>query len=345
MSLLNNVGRPEHFFSGFFVIPSKQGFLTLNDPEFEDRDDFPSKSEDFAEPWISHESNNEQGLGFGVIWDPNQTKEIIYSSHWGPSVEYKRYDLKPGETIRTGQVAIVIGQVASRLTRRTWLKEFNGREVLNRERDIVTFSHNLLDLRCGEELRIPGLDQNPLSIIALCNIEKENLELEVMYSAKRETPLNINVELSSKLWDKSIQHAFILECGKRSISFLPLEQKNASRSPMVIHGKISLPYNERQYTGIVIPYNSDNTVILEKRDNFWSFSNNYLNFKASNTHGASLYSAEIETDRELFFSRYPNKESFTWFKNFVGGLHPLITLPGWWNQGVATQFFNNKFCC
>jgi ribosomal protein S18 acetylase RimI-like enzyme len=348
VSVSNYIWNLHKFFSGYYILPiyinSNPVFLNINDPEFIDKDDFPNNAEDFAESWLAHESDNDQGLGFGLIWNSNEVKKIYFGFDWvSNNIEYLTNDLKPEETVRTGNYTLVIGQPAARLTRRIWLKEFNGKEVLNKGRDACAYSQRLLDFRCGEKLLIPGLDQNLLPVITLMDVERDNIELEVIYNAKRETSLDIEIEIASKFWENPQNQTFKLENGKRNISFLPIENEIKTRfsQPILVDGKITLPYNIRRDTRIVVPYNSKSEVNLEKKGNYWSFSNKYLNFKVSNTHGASLFSAQIENyDDELFFSRFPNKNSYVWFKKFVGGLHPLIGVPGVWQN---KEFFNNMW--
>ncbi|MFX0124536.1 MAG: hypothetical protein ACFFAE_12960, partial [Candidatus Hodarchaeota archaeon] len=69
-------------------------------------------------------------------------------------------------------------------------------------------------------------------------------------------------------------------------------------------------------------------------------SNNLLSFQSSPTHSASLYSGKFSNNNELFFSRFPKRESFVWFKRFVGGLHPFIKTSYNWDW---LEFLDNAW--
>jgi len=328
---------------GNYIIPAKQGFLEIDDPEFIDEYDFPQKREDFAEPWFACESHNAHRIGFGVIWNPTEVETIkYYNPYWGPNIETITYDIEPGQTIRTGHYSLVLGQPAVRLTRKVWLEEFNGKVVLNKEDNYCKWSQNLLDVRLGEDLKIPDLNQNPFPNITFIDFDSKFIELNTHYNAKRRTPIDLQVSLSSRIWRELQRIKLKLESGKECKISLAIEKDFNNQEPYIIpiKGTISLPLNSRNYNSISIPYHSEGYTKLEKIKNYWIFSNGLMSFKTSETHGASLFSAQVGGNEGLFFSRFPKKEMFVWFKHFVGGFHPLVSVPGKWDN---KDFFNNKW--
>ena len=328
---------------GNYIIPAKQGFLVMDDPEFIDEYDFPQKREDFAEPWFACEPHNAQRIGFGVIWNPTEVERIQYMNpYWGPNIETITYDIEPGQTIRTGHYSLVLGQPAVRLTRKIWLEEFNGKAVLNKENNYCKWSQKLLDVSIGEDLKIPDLNQNPFPTITMIDLDTKMVEVNAYYHAKRQIPIDLQVTLSSRIWQESQQIKLKLESGKECKTSLPIKKDVNNREPYIIpiKGTISLPLNSRNYNCITIPYHSEGYTKLEKIKDYWLFSNELMSFKTSETHGASLFSAQVGGNEGLFFSRFPNKDMFIWFKHFVGGFHPLVSVPGKWDN---KDFFNNTW--
>ncbi|MHA2050260.1 MAG: GNAT family N-acetyltransferase [Promethearchaeota archaeon] len=324
------------------TIPGKQGFIVADDPEFLDEYDYPSKPEDFQEPWLACEPQNTQelGLGFGVIWDPLEVERILITPEWGPSVEMISYDLKPGQTVRTGHYTLVVGHPAVRLTRKIWLEEFDGKATLNRERKHPGLSQKLMDFKIGHDISLPDSNQSPFPSISFIDLDSDKIEFRAQYLVKRQTPIDIQVSLSSGLWPESKEIKFKLEEGKLSNILLPYSKTNNNQEPYVIpfKGTISLPLNIRNHNWIAVPYHSKSQITLEKSEHHWVFSNKLMQFKTSNSHGASLFSANVGDTEELFFSRFPNKESFVWFSNFVGGFCPIAFIPG---TNLESPFFTN----
>jgi len=329
VSVRNMIWRGSALF-GNITIPGKQGFIVLDDPEFIDEYDFPQKPEDFLEPWLAFEPPNAQKMGFGAIWKPMEVERVLFTPQWGPHIETIAYDLKPGQTIRTGHYTLVIGQPAVRLTRKTWLEEFNGKNILNKDKEYSTWSQKLMDFSIGQELCLPGSNRSPFPSISFIDLDNDKVEFRASYYAKRQVSINLQATLSSRLWPESQDIKLELEEGKVSKTLLSFNKINDNQEPYVIpiKGTISLPLNIRNHNWITVPYHSKSHIKLEKSGDHWIFSNNLLNFKTSNSHGASLFSADVGDNEELFFSRFPNKESFVWFDYFVGGFFPLAFVPG-----------------
>ncbi|MHA2131988.1 MAG: hypothetical protein ACW99L_18620 [Promethearchaeota archaeon] len=324
---------------GNITIPAKQGFIVLDDPEFLDEYDFPQSPSDFSESWIASEPYNSQKVGFGAIWDSKEVERVLYSPRSGPEIETISYDLKSGQTVRTGHYSLVIGQPAARITRRVWLNEFNGKPILNINKEYTNWSQKILDFSIGQEFFLIGSYQSPFPSISFIDLDSNKVEFSAKYYAKRKVPIDLQATISSRLWSESQNIELKLEEGKVSQSFIPLSSEINNQEPCVIpiKGTISLPLNTRNHNWIAVPYHNRSQISLEKSGDHWVYSNNLLNFKTSNSHGASLFSANVGDNEELFFSRFPNKEAFVWFKYFVGGFYPIAFIP----RTIGYLFFNN----
>ncbi|UCG90056.1 MAG: GNAT family N-acetyltransferase [Candidatus Heimdallarchaeota archaeon] len=318
---------------GKYILPLKSGWLVSDDPEFNDNFDFPQNGEEYAEPWIAKE--NHFGFGCGLIWDPSQVKSIRGNPFSGPEIDTKTYILEPGENIKLGHFTWVFGRSIVHLTRNIWLNELNGREFSPVEDGTIEYCTSLLEIRCGQNLAIPGVTSNPLPSLNWINMESSNIPIEISYSAHRETPIEVQIDLESSLWESPFQWKMKLESGinRRIQKEIPKEIQLDSQDTQIytFKGEIHLPYTSRPFSGAVIPYKSSGKVTLEKKDDRWLFSNSLLSFQTSSTHGASLYSGRFNGGEDLFFSRFPTRESFVWYKRFVGGFHPFVKIPYQWD--------------
>ncbi len=345
--VLNNVSVRNMFWrwgsiTGAVILPGKQGITVIDDPEFIDEYDFPKNPEDYIEPWIACEPYNVQKLGFGVIWNPPEADRILVAPHLGPNIESIPYNLKSGQTIRTGHYTLVIGNPIVRLTRKIWLEEFNGKATINKEKFHMKWSQKLMDFDIGQNIFLPDSDQSLFPSISMIDIDSKLIEFKAHYRAQRKTPINLEISLLGKLWPVSQNFKLKLEEGKLTKRSLPFNTIENNQEPYIIpiEGTISLPSNIRNHNWITVPYHSKSQITLEKSDDHWIFSNNLLNFKTSNSHGASLFSASVGDSEELFFSRFPNKEAYVWFEYFVGGFSPIAFIP---ETNLETPFFNNQW--
>ena len=313
---------------GRYVLPLKSGWLVSDDPEFNDNFDFPQNANEYAEPWIAKENN--LGFGCGIIWDPSQVKTIRGNPFHLPLIDTKSHTLLSGESIRLGDITWVFGSSIASLTRKIWLNEFNGR-ISSSVEESKEYCATILDLRCGEDLAVPQVN-NPIAGLNWVNVDSKNMSLEVLYLARRETPIEAQINLESTLWEFPIQWKLKLESGiNNQIQKEIQDKKNLDSQIYTFRGTIQLPYTSRPITGTLIPYKSSKKVTLEKKGEKWIFSNKLLSFHTSPTHGASLFSGQFSNKNELFFSRFPNRESFVWFKRFVGGFHPFLKPSYSWN--------------
>lgn len=327
---------------GRYVLPLKSGWLVSDDPEFNDNFDFPQNADEYAESWIAKE--NELGFGCGLIWDSSQVETIRGNPFRGPLIETKAYTLQPGESIKLGHVTWVFGRSAASLTRRIWLNEFIGKETSVDEEKTIEYCTSILEVRCGHDLAVPEAIYNPLPGLNWIDMDSRIIPIDVLYHARRETPIEAQIDLESPLWEKRLQWKMKLKSGintqikKEITNHTYLESHNTQI--YTFKGEIHLPYSCRPISGAVIPYKRSRKVSLEKKGEKWFFSNNLLAFQTSPTHGASLYSAKFLNKKELFFSRFPNRESFVWFKRFIGGFHPFIKTSYSWNW---MEFFDNTW--
>ncbi|MHA1910985.1 MAG: GNAT family N-acetyltransferase [Candidatus Kariarchaeaceae archaeon] len=324
-------------FQGPITLPLKSGFLTSNDTEYSDRRDFPLDPSDYAEPWAAREPYNGIGLGVGVIWKEEEAKKISYAAI--PHVDTISYTLAPGETIKTAHVTYVFGLPAVQATRNIWLNEFNGKSILSKEKEHAAWSNPILEVIVGEKLVAPETD-NPFSLNWI-DLEEEQIPVKIEYRSTRETPTEVKLSIESTLWPETELWKTELISEKTTEKYITFDKPIELNLPQIINceGSLKLGHTIRRFEGALIPYCTTGKVTLEKEGNHWVFSNGLISFKTSNTHGASLFSAEIN-GQELFFSRYPDKESFAWFKNFVGGIHPFISQEGAWG---GHEFFKDTW--
>ncbi|UCG02110.1 MAG: GNAT family N-acetyltransferase [Candidatus Heimdallarchaeota archaeon] len=322
---------------GKYFLPLKSGWIVSDDPEFNDNFDFPQNAEEYAEPWIAKE--NQLGFGCGLIWD-SQVETIRGNPYSGPMVDTKAYTLQPGETIKLGHFTWVFGRNIAPLTRKIWLNEFNGSEISSDEDKTVEYSTSILEVRCGQDLAVPGVKNNPLPGLNWIDGDSRNVPIEILYHACRETSIEAQIDLESTLWKSPIQWKMKLEGGINKQIRKEIDIKNLDVQLYTFKGVIQLPYTSRPITGALIPYRSTKRVILEKKEEEWLFSNNLLSFQTSPTHGASLFSGKFSNSDELFFSRFPNRDSFVWFKRFVGGFHPFLKPSYSWNW---LEFLDNTW--
>lgn len=314
---------------GRYILPLKSGWLISDDPEFNDDYDFPQIASEYAEPWLVKE--NKSGFGCGLIWDPDQVNLIRGNPFGGPWIDTKTYSLQPGETIKLGRFTWVFGKSIVHLTRNVWLNEFNGNNMVPAEyKDAIEYCTSILEVRCGQDLVIPELAKNPLPCLNWIDVDSRNIPIDVLYQARRETPIKVHLKVESSLWLSPFQWKLLLESKVDSPlhQTVPLTKQINSQESQIFtfKGSIQLPYTSRPFVGALIPFKSSGKVILEKKDDSWHFSNNLLSFQTSPTHGASLFSARLLDGEELFFSRFPNRETFVWFERFVGGFHPFIKI-------------------
>ncbi len=328
---------------GKYVLPLKSGWLVSDDPEFNDNFDFPQNGDDYAEPWIAKE--NQLGFGCGLIWDSSQVDSIRGNPFSGPQIDTKSYILQPGETIKMGHFTWVFGRSIAHLTRKIWLNEFIGKEFSPVDDSTIEYCTSSFEIRCGQDLTIPGATYNPIPSLNWIDVDSDNIPIDILYYARRETSIEVQIDLESSLWKSPFQRKMKLERGtnKQLQKKIP---KNKHLDPQdfqifTFKGKIHLPYTSRHFSGAIIPYKSSGKVTLEKKEKFWLFSNNLLSFQTSPTHGASLYTARFCGGENLFFSRFPNRESFVWFKRFVGGFHPFIKTSYNWDW---LEFLDNTWC-
>ncbi|MFX0212023.1 MAG: hypothetical protein ACFFDT_38970, partial [Candidatus Hodarchaeota archaeon] len=318
---------------GKYILPLKSGWLISDDPEFNDNFDFPQKSDEYAEPWIAKE--NQLGFGCGLIWDSSQVDSIRGNPFSGPQIDTKTYTLQPGETIKLGHFTWVFGRSIAHLTHIIWLNEFNGKEFSSVDDSTIEYCISPLEIRCGQDLSIPGVTSNPLPSLNWIDVDSNNIPMDILYYARRETPIEVKLDLESSLWKSPFQWNVKLESGiNNQIQIEIPKDKHLDPQTLQIFtfkGEIHLPYTSRPFSGAVIPYKSSRKVTLEKKEDEWLFSNNLMSFQSSPTHGASLYSGRFNDGENLFFSRFPTRESFVWFKRFVGGFHPFVKISYHWD--------------
>ncbi len=326
-------------YQGPITLPLKEGFLTSNDFEFSDRRDYPLDPSDYAEPWAAREPHNGIGLGVGVIWREEEAKKISYAGI--PHVDTISYTLAPGETIKTAHVTYVFGLPAVQATRNIWLNEFNGKKsILAKGKEHAKWSKSIVETIIGEELVAPETE-NPYSSLNWIDLEKEQIPVKIKYRSIRETPTEVELSIESTLWSKTELWKTELIPEKTAEKNLTFDKPIELNLPQIINceGSLKLGHSIRRFEGALIPYSSTGKVTLQKEGNHWIFSNGLISFKTSNTHGASLFSAEIN-GQELFFTRYPDKEAFSWFRNFVGGIHPFVNQEGTWG---GQEFFKDTW--
>jgi GNAT superfamily N-acetyltransferase len=332
--------RTPNILLGKYILPLKSGWLVSDDPEFNDSFDFPQNTDEYAEPWIAKE--HQLGFGCGVIWDPTQVETIRGNPFSGPMIDTKTYTLQPGETIKLGHFTWVFGRAIAHLTRETWVNECKARKttLTHLENKTSEYCKSILQVRCGQDLSIPGVAINPLPGLNWLDVDSKNSSIEVLYQAHRETPIEAQIDLKSPLWDSPIQWKMKLESGtNKQIKKEIADISNLDSQIYAYNGTIQLPYTSRPIIGALVPFRSSKKVTLEKKGDSWLFSNSLLSFQTSPTHGASLYSGGFSDNEDLFFSRYPNRESFVWFNRFVGGFHPFLKPSYYWNDWL--EFLDN----
>ncbi|MFX0122987.1 MAG: GNAT family N-acetyltransferase, partial [Candidatus Hodarchaeota archaeon] len=300
--------RTPSIFVGKYILPLKSGWLVSDDSEFNDSFDFPQNAAEYAEPWIAKE--NQLGFGCGIIWDPSQVESIRGNPFNGPLIDTKAYTLQPGETVKLGHFTWVFGRSIALLTREIWINEFNGKKSSSIEDRTTEYCNSLLEIQCGQSSAFPEVSNNLLYDLNWIDVDCNELPIEVLYKAHRETPIEVQIDLESTLWKSPFQWKMKLERGinkqiKREIP----KEKHLNSQIHTFKGEIHLPYSSRPISGAIIPYKSSGKVILEKKGEGWLFSNNLLSFQSSPTHGASLYSGKFSNNNELFFSRFPKRES------------------------------------
>ncbi|MFX0184591.1 MAG: GNAT family N-acetyltransferase [Candidatus Hodarchaeota archaeon] len=331
-------------FLGSLVLPLNKGWISSDDPEFNDRYDYPYKASDFDEPWLAREPHNGIGLGFGQIWDPKEVDTIKGAPTRGHIMDTVSYDLKPGETINIGHLTYVFGQLSAQITRNIWLNEFNVNKSKTQEPHELKLIKPIFELQCGEELAVPDLEDSPLPLLNWINLDSKNIPIRLLYQGKRETPVDIEAIIESPFWVDQKKWLTSLETGKNGKfeTNLPIEKlmkKNGSKLYQ-IKGTMRLPYTTRPFASTVLPYRESGKVNLITLDDRWIFTNGLLTFETSPTHGGSLFSARLDQSMNLFFSRFPNRESFVWFKRFIGGFNPYINIPNVWDW---MEFYDNAW--
>ncbi|MFX1246800.1 MAG: GNAT family N-acetyltransferase [Promethearchaeota archaeon] len=307
---------------GKYTLPLKSGWLVSDDPEFNDNFDFPQNADEYAESWLTKE--NTLGFGCGLIWDSSEVESIHGNPFNGPIIDTRTYKLQPGESITLGNFTWVFGRSIVSLTRNIWLNEFNDNKTSPIEETTIEYCNFPLEIRFGQGLTIPEVTKNPLPSLNWIDLDSTTVPLEIFYYIHRETPIEAQIDLESTLWDSPLQWKTKLEARNKPFLKEILLDKHSDSQIITFNGKIHLPYTSRPFSGAVIPFKSSGKVTLERIGGSWLFSNNLLSFQTSATHGASLYSGKILNREELFFSRFPNRESFVWFKRFIGGFHPFI---------------------
>ena len=332
--------RTPNILLGKYILPLKSGWLVSDDPEFNDSFDFPQNTSDYAEPWIAKE--NQLGFGCGLIWDFSQVETIRGNPFGGPSIDTKTHTLQPGESIKLGHFTWVFGRAITHLTREIWVNEFKGRKTSLVENETIEYCRSILEVRCGQDLSIPDVKINLLPSLNWIDVDSGKSSIEVLYQADRETPIEAQIDLKSPLWESPVHWKLKLESGiKKQIKKEIIKEIDLASQFYAFKGTIQLPYTSRPITGTLIPYRSSEKVTLEKSGERWVFSNGLLSFQTSPTHGASLYSGGFSKNKDLFFSRYPNRESFVWFKRFVGGFHPFLKPSYYWNDWL--EFLDNTW--
>jgi len=331
-------------FLGSLVLPLKKGWISTDDPEFNDRYDYPYKASDFDEPWLARELHNSIGLGFGQIWDPNEVDTIKGAPTRGHLIDTVSYDLEPGETVKTGHLTYVFGQPSAQITRNVWLNEFNVNKSKTQELSGLKLTKPIFELQCGEELAVPDFEDSPLPALNWIDLNSKNIPIKLSYQGQRETSVDFEVIIESPFWMEQKQWRTSLETGKNGNfqTNLPIERSakiNGSKLYKVT-GTMKLPYTTRSFDSIVLPYRESGKVNLRARDDRWIFSNGTLTFETSPTHGGSLFSARLDQSKDLFFSRFPNHDSFVWFKRFIGGFNPYINVPNVWDW---MEFYDNTW--
>lgn len=326
---------------GTYILPLKTGWYISDDPEFNDSYDFPLVASEYAEPWLAKE--NKLGVGCGLIWDSDQVDSIRGNPFSGPMIDTKSYTLHPGETIKLGCFTWVFGKSIAHLTRNIWINEFNGKKAIQEEySETADYGTSLLEVQCGQDLAVPDLSKCPLPSLNWLDVDSGIFPIKVLYQARRETPIEIQIDVESDLWGSSVEWKLNLDYGidRHNQKEIPINKLINFQNAHIFtfKGVIHLPYTSRPFSGAVIPYKSSGNVTLEKNDDRWLFSNNFLSFQTSPTHGASLFSANFCDNKEYFFSRFPNRESFVWFKRFLGGFHPFVKIRYHWNW---LEFFDN----
>ncbi|MFW9904296.1 MAG: GNAT family N-acetyltransferase [Candidatus Thorarchaeota archaeon] len=332
--------RTPNILLGKYILPLKSGWLVSDDPEFNDSFDFPQNTNDYAEPWIAKE--NQLGFGCGLIWDSSQVETIRGNPFGGPSIDTKTHTLQPGETIKLGHFTWVFGRAIAHLTREIWVNEFKGRKTSLMENQTSEYCRSILEVRCGHDLSIPGVSINPLPSLNWIDVDSGKSPITVLYQAHRETQIEAQIDLESPLWESPIQWKMKLESGTiKQINKEIADVTHLDSQIYTYNGTIQLPYTSRHIIGALVPYRSSKKVTLEKIGKRWLFSNGLLSFQTSPTHGASLYSGGFSNEKDLFFSRYPNRESFVWFKRFVGGFHPWLKPSYYWSDWL--EFLDNTW--
>lgn len=323
---------------GPIVLPLKNNFLVLDEPSLEDPYDYPVKAEDYSEPWIAREPHNEQGVGFGFIWNYPEVEKIKFGpSHWGPAVETKPFDLESQQKKRIGSLTIVIGQNISQLTRRIWLKELNGKSKL--KQGTYKKGISIVNVNCGESFINPIDENSTISNLSFISKEDGILPITINNLIEQKNPIKFSFGIESNTLNDKKEIEGLLEDKKDVNEQINKVEFLDSSLDSIFNYKSSLSFLDfkRKYDGLCIPYSTNKEVSIKENGNEWEISNGLLSFKTSPSHGASLHSLKIG-NKEIFLSHYPSKEAFVWFKFFLGGLHPHFRSTDDWDYA---DFFTN----
>ena len=295
--------------TGNTIVPSSDGMLYLNDRGFADSLEYPNMVSDYAEPWYAREPYDGVGEGFGFIWDPTETKKSRFTPYGSPGISTKAYDVDPGQTIKIGHLAIVFGEPIARKTRNIWINEFNGKAVISSH-----IARPLIELVLGEELGIND-DNHDFNWVDTAGDE---IPLNITYLGRGDNPVDLVINIGEETFSRKLQ--------RQENQRIMLENRWKHGDIYHVELEYTISHLIKKVRSTLVPYNRADSIRFEKIDDHWEFSNGYFTLKTSPNHGASVYSLKI--DKELLFSRYPDKGSYSWFTAFTGGIYPSISAGG-----------------
>jgi len=322
---------------GKLILPLKSGTLVVDDDEFNDSYDFPRDPTAYAEQWIAIEPHGNCSPGLGIIWKDEEVDKVVIAPSGFSRYDSKSYTIKPGEKVRTGHLMYTIGYSAAKLAKNTWISEMTaGNSSSESSLDTNT---KLIGISIGEDLAGRIDIKNPYSSIRLMNIDSQKIPLSVDYNSSRPTPVEIEVEIESKLFNERKNWKVAINAEDKTSTVVLVDNLPSSNTLELVEidNLLKLPYTERRFQSVAIPYRKSGSIILEKENDYWLYDNGVMSFKSSPSHGASLCSA-VGNSEELFYSKYPNKGAYSWYKMFVGGISPYIAVPNVWE---FHEFYGN----
>ncbi|MCY3412036.1 MAG: GNAT family N-acetyltransferase [Candidatus Heimdallarchaeota archaeon] len=291
-----SLGYPLH---GTLVIPSKEGLLRLDDRSFGDSKDNPHKPEDFEENWFAVEPYNALGIGYGLIWDDDMEKISVPPFGGHPTIQSKTIDLNAGERRQIARAYLVIDTSAAKETRNLW-KKLTGNTTKIEQTGI-----QLLEVSFGEEL------DRKLKM-GWVDTASPTQPLSIHYQGLRENKLDMNLSVNRKTEQISLE--------AREQANLQFEYQSEEIGLLPYNSKVD--NIERFESYLMIPFDSRSLANIMKEGHSWIVDNGFFSFSVDPSHNGLIHS--LRKDEEMLFTKYPSKDPYTFYRVFLGGIHPIV---------------------